>query len=314
MSAHLLDGTLIAKQLKAEVAEEVKELVSAGLKPGLSVVLVGDNPASQIYVSSKTRACEVLGIYSETITPPASATTEELLHIIDELNNRDEIDGILVQLPLPVQIDVDRVLNSVDPRKDVDGFHPENVGRLTLKQTRFAPCTPAGIMEMLSRSNIEIAGRRAVVVGRSRIVGMPMALLLTHSDATVTICHSKTPDIAALACEADILVAAIGRSAFVTKEFIKPGSVVIDVGINRLMAREETLRFFPDNQKRMEEFERKGYTLIGDVDPAAAFNSASFFTPVPGGVGPLTIAMLLKNTVKAARLRRSSGRTSEAVC
>jgi methylenetetrahydrofolate dehydrogenase (NADP+) / methenyltetrahydrofolate cyclohydrolase len=309
----LLDGAKIAKEIRTEVGEEVKELTAAGVRPGLAVVLVGDNPASQIYVASKTKACESLGIYSETIIPPANITTAQLLDIINTLNNRDEIDGILVQLPVPGQIDTDTVLNAVDPRKDVDGFHPENVGRLTLKQTRFAACTPAGIMEMLARSNIEVSGRRAVVIGRSRIVGMPMALLFTHADATVTICHSKTTDVAAIAREADILVAAMGRTAFVTKEFIKPGSAVVDVGMNRLNDREQVLRYFPGDAKRMEEFERKGYTLIGDVDPVAAMSSAAHFTPVPGGVGPLTIAMLLKNTVKAARLRRA-GRRSEAVC
>ncbi|MEW6731565.1 MAG: bifunctional 5,10-methylenetetrahydrofolate dehydrogenase/5,10-methenyltetrahydrofolate cyclohydrolase [Acidobacteriota bacterium] len=303
MCAHLLDGTSLAKQIKSEVAEQVESLLQRGIKPGLAVVLVGDNPASLVYVSSKVKACEALGIYSEKHELSANTTTEQLLTLIGDLNRRDEIDGILVQLPLPPQIDTDVVITAIDPAKDIDGFHPENVGYLALKRPRLVPCTPAGIMEMLKRNNIPIAGRRAVVLGRSRIVGMPMALMLMNADATVTICHSKTNDLGRIAREADILVAAIGRTACVTAEYIKPGAVIIDVGMNQLTVRDDVLRYFPDQPKRLEEFERKGYTLIGDVKPASTL-VAGYFTPVPGGVGPLTIAMLMKNTLIAACARR----------
>jgi methylenetetrahydrofolate dehydrogenase (NADP+) / methenyltetrahydrofolate cyclohydrolase len=313
MCAKLLNGAAIAKRIKDEVAEEVKNLTAFGVRPGLAAVLVGDNPASRVYVSGKSKACEAVGVYSEKHELPAETTTEQLLELVRTLNDRDEIDGILVQLPLPAQIDSDAIIEAVSPLKDVDGFHPESIGRLALKQTRFAPCTPAGIMEILERSNIDVKGKHAVVLGRSRIVGMPMALLLIHADATVTIAHSKTRNIAAVAREADILIAAIGRAAFVTEEFIKPGAVVIDVGINRLNSREDLLRYFPNDPKRLEGFESKGSTLVGDVDPRAV-SAAEYFTPVPGGVGPLTIAMLIKNTVKAARMRRAFGCAGEPVC
>lgn len=305
MCAQLLDGAAVAKQIKAEVGEEVKVLAESGVRPGLAAVIVGDDPASQVYVGSKVKTCESLGLYSEKHALPATTTTEQLLSLINELNARDQIDGILVQMPLPAQIDTDAVIDAIDPLKDVDGFHPVSVGRLALKQVGFVPCTPAGIIELLARSNIQIAGRRAVVLGRSRIVGLPMALLLTHLDATVTICHSKTAELARVMREADILVAAIGRAAFVTAEQIKPGAVIIDVGINKLSDRATLERHFPDDARRMDEFTRKGYTLIGDVAPAA-FAMADYYTPVPGGVGPLTIAMLMKNTLKAAKLRRET--------
>lgn len=303
MTARLLDGNQIAREIKDEIARKVSGLSAEGIRPGLAAVLVGDNPASKVYVSSKTKTCASLGIYSETHTLPASTTTEELLELVLSLNGREEIDGILVQMPLPPQIDSDKVLEAVLPIKDVDGFHPDNLGRLALKQPRHIACTPAGILELLCRSGIDVKGKRAVVLGRSRIVGMPMALLLTHADATVTICHSRTPAISTISREADILIAAIGRPAFVTEEFIRPGAVVIDVGINRLDSRQDVQKYFPDDSKRMEAFEAKGSTLIGDVDPRA-FAQTSAYTPVPGGVGPLTIAMLMSNTVKAAQLRR----------
>lgn len=299
----LLDGNQIAHKIQEEIAEKVSEMSAKGIQPGLAAILVGDNPASKVYVSSKTKMCERLGLYSETHTLPASTTTEELLQLIDTLNNRNEVDGILVQMPLPPHIDSDRILEAVSPAKDVDGFHPDNLGRLALKQPRYTACTPAGIMEILYRSGIDPKGKRAAVLGRSRIVGMPMALLLIHADATVTICHSRTPDIAAVSREADILIAAVGRPAFVTAEFIKPGAVVVDVGINRLDSRTDVEKYFPDNPKRLESFDTKGSTLIGDVDPRA-FSLTGAYTPVPGGVGPLTIAMLMSNTVRAAQLRR----------
>lgn len=300
MSAQLLDGLAVAKQIKAEVAAEVKSLE---LRPGLAAVIVGSDPASQVYVGSKVKTCEALGLYSEKHELPATTTTAQLLALVADLNSRDEIDGILVQMPLPAGIDADQVLAAIDPAKDVDGFHPQNLGQLVLKQPRFVACTPAGVMELLRRYNLPIAGKRAVVVGRSRIVGMPMALLLTHADATVTICHSKTPDLAAITREADILVAAMGRTACITTKHVKLGAVVIDVGINKLTEETEVLRYFPDYTKRLEDLEKKGYTLIGDVEPVVD-SVAGYITPVPGGVGPLTIAMLMQNTLKAAKLRR----------
>lgn len=306
MSAQMLDGVKIAKEIKAEVANEVEKLAASGIKPGLAAVLVGDDPASHVYVGSKVKTCETLGLYSEKHQLPAETSTEELLSLIHTLNNDAKIDGILVQMPLPRHIDSDRIIDAVDPNKDVDGFHPQNVGRLALKQPGFVACTPAGIMEMLSRSGLSLSGKRAVVLGRSRIVGMPMALLLTHADATVTICHSKTVQMERITREADILIAAIGHTAFVTREMVKPGAIVIDVGINKLTDESEVLRYFPDYTKRLEEFGKKGYTLIGDVEPDVE-NVAGYLTPVPGGVGPLTIALLMKNTVKAAQQRRRQG-------
>jgi methylenetetrahydrofolate dehydrogenase (NADP+)/methenyltetrahydrofolate cyclohydrolase len=302
---NLLDGIAIAKQIKEEISTEVKALLLKGIKPGLAAILVGDNPASKVYVASKTKTCEQLGLHSETHLLGGETSTNELIGLIKQLNQRDNIDGILVQMPLPSQIDSDMVLEAVDPSKDVDGFHPENIGKLALKQPRFVACTPAGVMEILKRSNIEITGKHAVVIGRSRIVGIPMSLLLTHADATVTICHSKTSNLAEIASSADILIAAMGRTAFIAAKHIKQGAAVIDVGINRLDKREDVLKYFPEDQKRLDDFERKGSVLIGDVDPRGISQAgAAHFTPVPGGVGPLTIAMLIKNTVEAARLRR----------
>lgn len=308
MTAQILDGNAIAKTIKAEVAEEVQELARKGIQPGLAAVLTGSNPSSHIYVTSKVNTCHQLGIHSEKHELPDETTTEELLQLISWLNSRDEIDGILVQLPLPKQIDTVRVLESVDPAKDVDGFHPFNVGKLVQNRPASVPCTPAGIMELLDRYDISIEGQRAVVLGRSDIVGKPMALLLMHRHATVTICHSRTPHLASLAREADILICAIGRPAMVTADYVKPGAVVVDVGINKLSDRADVERLFGQDEKRLSELEKKGYTLIGDVNPRSVSEVAGYLTPVPGGVGPLTIAMLMKNTVEATKRRRGIDR------
>ena len=304
MPARLLNGNEIRDQILCELRSEVESLSARGCRPGLAAVLVGHHPASEIYVRNKIKACESLGIYSEKITPPESVTTEEMLALVERLNARDEIDGILVQLPLPPQVDSKRVLLAVDPSKDVDGFHPFNIGCLVSQRPGLVPCTPAGILEILKRSGIPIFGRRAVVIGRSDIVGKPVALLLLHEHATVTICHSRTQNLAAVAREADILIAAIGRAALVTHEFIRPGATVIDVGMNRLDNAAEVERIFASTPSKIEQFREKGSVLVGDVHPIDASNCAGAYTPVPGGVGPLTIAMLMANTVKAARLRR----------
>ncbi|HWC16375.1 MAG TPA: bifunctional methylenetetrahydrofolate dehydrogenase/methenyltetrahydrofolate cyclohydrolase FolD [Terriglobales bacterium] len=305
--ATILDGNKIAAQIKDEVVAQVKELASQRIRPGLAAILAGNNPASQIYVRNKVRACEQLGIYSEKITPPESVTTDEMLSAVNELNRREDIDGILVQLPLPPQVDFKRILLSVAPEKDVDGFHPVNVGCLSTQRPGLTPCTPAGIMEILKRTNIEIAGHSAVVLGRSDIVGKPIAMMLLNSNATVTVCHSRTIDLPAYTRAADILVAAIGKPAMVTPEMVKPGATVIDVGINRVMDKNKIQQYFANDATRQEEFARKGSTLIGDVHPRVA-EVAGAITPVPGGVGPLTIAMLMSNTIKAARLRRGLAR------
>ncbi len=303
MSAIILDGTRIAAEIKSEVGEEVKELTAAGLRPGLAVVLVGHNPASEIYVRNKVKTCEQLGIYSEKHTPSDDVTTEELLALVADLNRRDEIDGILVQLPLPPQVDAKKILLAVSPEKDVDGFHPMNVGYLSTQRPGLVPCTPAGIIEILKRGGIAIAGAEAVVVGRSDIVGKPVAMLLLNSNATVTVCHSKTRDLPGVCRRADILVAAIGKAGMVTPDFVKQGATVIDVGMNTVTDPDEFKQFFAGNEKRERDFAAKGSTLIGDVHPKVA-DVAGAMTPVPGGVGPLTIAMLMSNTVKAAKLRR----------
>jgi methylenetetrahydrofolate dehydrogenase (NADP+)/methenyltetrahydrofolate cyclohydrolase len=299
----VLDGAAIAAQIKQEVAEEVKALAAQGIRPGLAAVLVGHVPASEIYVRSKVQTCAELGLFSELITPPDTVTTEDMLDLVSSLNSRDDIDGILIQLPLPKQVDAKFLLDAVSPAKDVDGFHPINAGRLQAGRPALAPCTPAGVIEILKRSGIPISGQNAVVVGRSDIVGKPAAMLLLHENATVTICHSKTRDLGAVTREADILVAAIGRPGFITPEMVKPGATVIDVGINRVTTREEFDRYFAGNAKREATFEKRGSTLVGDVHPKA-FEIAGAFTPVPGGVGPLTIAMLMSNTVRAAKMRR----------
>jgi methylenetetrahydrofolate dehydrogenase (NADP+)/methenyltetrahydrofolate cyclohydrolase len=305
MAAIILDGTKIAAEIKAEVGEAVRDLTAAGLRPGLAVVLAGHNPASEIYVRNKVKACEQLGIYSEKHTPPDKVTTDELLALVDELNRRDEIDGILVQLPLPAQVDSKKVLLAVSPEKDVDGFHPMNVGYLSTQRPGLVPCTPAGIIEILRRSNIPIAGAEAVVVGRSDIVGKPVAMLLLNGNATVTVCHSKTRDLPGVCRRADILVAAIGKAGMITPDFVKPGATVIDVGMNAVTDPDEFKEFFAGNEKRERDFAAKGSTLMGDINPKVA-EVAGAMTPVPGGVGPLTIAMLMSNTVKAAKLRRGN--------
>lgn len=302
--AQILDGARIRDQILHELKPRVDALIAAGRPPGLAVILAGHNPASEIYVRSKIKACHDLGIFSESLTPSESISTDELLASVDQLNARPDIDGILVQLPLPKQVDEKRILLAVAPEKDVDGFHPCNVGRLAAGLPGPRACTPAGIIEILQRSGIAIAGKRAVVVGRSDIVGKPVALLLLHEHATVTICHSKTPDLAAVCSEADILVAAIGRKAMIAADFIGEGAVVIDVGINRLTKREDVARIFRDSPEKLATFEAKGSVLVGDVDPIAMAERASAYTPVPGGVGPLTIAMLMSNTVASAERRR----------
>jgi len=309
MPALILNGTKIASEIRAEVAAEVKAMTAAGARPGLAVVLVGHNAASEVYVRGKVKACEEIGIYSEKHSPPETASTRELLKIVSDLNRRDNIDGILVQLPLPKQVDAQQVLLAVDPAKDVDGFHPMNVGFLSTQRPGLVPCTPAGIMEILKRSKIPIAGQEAVVVGRSDIVGKPTAMLLTNANATVTICHSKTRDLPGVCLRADILVAAIGRAGMITREFVKPGATVIDVGMNSITDRAEFERFFAGNAKREAAFQTKGSVLIGDVHPEVA-EVAGAITPVPGGVGPLTIAMLMSNTVRAAKLRRGAAEFS----
>ena len=299
----ILDGIAIGEEIKAEVADAVRRLRERGIRPGLAVILVGKVAASEIYVRSKVKACGELGIYSEMQTPTEDVTTEELLAMVAELNARDEIDGILIQLPLPVHVDTKRLLEAVSPEKDVDGFHPMNVGKLQSGQPGLQPCTPAGVMEMLRRRDISVVGKNAVVLGRSDIVGKPMAMLLLNASATVTVCHSKTNDLAGFTRAADVLVAAIGRPGFLTEDMVKPGAVVIDVGINRVTDERKMVEFFGEDAGRRATFEKRGSVVVGDVHPAA-FRASGAYTPVPGGVGALTIAMLMANTAKAARLRR----------
>ena len=309
MSAQLLNGLLVAEAIKQGVAARVQQIGESGesaWRPGLAVVLVGENPASKVYVGSKVRTCQALGLFSEKIELPVETTTGELLGVIDQLNNRDEIDGILVQLPLPPQIEARRILEAIDPAKDVDGFHAVNVGRMVRGEEALVPCTPAGVIEMLDHYQIPLAGANAVVIGRSDIVGKPMAMLLLHRNATVTICHSRTRDLAAVSRRADIVIAAIGRTAMVTGDYIGDGAVVVDVGINKVTTEEEVRRIFTDEEApgRLEDLARRGYTLVGDVEPRSVVGRAGWFSPVPGGVGPLTIAMLMKNTLRAAETRR----------
>src|ERR1035437_7036604 len=311
----ILDGNRVRDDIKSELKPRVDALAARGRPPGLVVVLVGHNPASEIYVRNKIKTCRDLGIYSESITPPDTISTAELLAIVEELNARPEIDGILVQLPLPSHVDSKRILMAVSPAKDVDGFHPCNVGALVANLPAPRACTPAGILELLKRGGIPIAGRRAVVVGRSDIVGKPVAFLLLHQHATVTICHSKTPDLAAVCREADILVAAMGRAALITGEFIRQGATVIDVGTNRIDNRDEVARIFRNSPEKLASFDKRGSVLTGDVHPLDVVERAGAYTPVPGGVGPLTIAMLMVNTVASAERRsgvcRSEEHTSE---
>jgi len=305
LTARILNGNTIRDQIYSELQQQIQELRGLGIRPGLATVLVGDNPASKIYVTSKIAACEQLGLGSWRFTPPATVTTEELLALVEDLNSRDDVDGILVQLPLPRQVDTKRVLEAVDPAKDVDGFHPANLGRLVSGRPGLVACTPVGVMEILRRSGATIEGANAVVLGRSDIVGKPTALLLMHANATVTICHSKTKDLPVVVRRADIIVAAMGRTAMVTPDWVKPGATVIDVGINKVTDVAQAERLLANFPQRLEQFRAKGSTLVGDVHPDVA-SVAGAITPVPGGVGPLTIAMLMSNSVKAARLRRGN--------
>jgi methylenetetrahydrofolate dehydrogenase (NADP+)/methenyltetrahydrofolate cyclohydrolase len=303
LTARILNGNAIRDQIYSEIHSQIQQLTAVGIWPGLATVLVGENPASKIYVNSKIAACEQLGLGSSRFTPPSTVTTEELLELVCELNARDDVDGILVQLPLPPQVDSKKVLEAVDPAKDVDGFHPVSLGHLVSGRPGLVACTPLGVMEILRRSEVTLEGANAVVVGRSDIVGKPMALLLMHAHATVTICHSKTRDLAGVVRRGDIVVAAIGRAGIVLPDWIQPGATVIDVGTNRVTDAAEAERLFANFPERLARFREKGSALVGDVHPDAV-QVAGALTPVPGGVGPLTIAMLMSNTVKAARLRR----------
>jgi methylenetetrahydrofolate dehydrogenase (NADP+)/methenyltetrahydrofolate cyclohydrolase len=303
--ARILDGNRVRDEIKAELKPRIAALAAKRRAPGLAVVLVGENPASEIYVRNKIKACHDLGIHSESITPPASITTDKLFAIVQDLNQNAAIDGILVQLPLPQQVDSKRILLAISPEKDVDGFHPCNVGNLVVNLPGPRACTPAGIIELLKRNQIAIAGKRAVIVGRSDIVGKPVAMLLLHEHATVTICHSKTPNLPAVCREADILVAAIGRPGMITADYIRPGATVIDVGTNHVTDRVVAAKLLRNLPDRLAAFDRKGSVLIGDVDPSGVAEQAGAYSPVPGGVGPLTIAMLMSNTVASAERRLS---------
>lgn len=303
MSAEVLNGTEIAAEIKAEVGVAVRELAARGIVPGLTVVLLGNDPASEVYVRNKVRSCEELGIRSTLLTPPATTTEAALLQMIAGLNEDDAVDGILVQLPLPKHIDTRRVLEAVAPEKDVDGFHPINVGRLQIGQSALAPCTPAGILEILRRRKIAIAGADCVMVGRSDIVGKPASTMLLNEGATVSVCHKGTRDLASYTRRAEILVVAVGVPGLVTADMVRPDAVLVDVGINRVDSAAQVERYFPGDAGRRAAFEKRGYVLMGDFDPAAYAVSRAY-TPVPGGVGALTIAMLMQNTVKAATARR----------
>jgi len=303
MTARVLDGTKIRDAVFVDLSGEIAALSTEGVRPGLAAVLVGENPASQLYVKSKIAACEQIGLASWLHTPAANVTTAELLKLVEKLNADDAVDGILVQLPLPSQVDTKRILEAVDPAKDVDGFHPVNLGKLVSGRPGLVACTPAGCMEILRRAEVKIEGANAVVLGRSDIVGKPMALLLMHANATVTICHSKTRDLGAVVRGADIVVAAMGRAGYVAAEWIRPGATVIDVGTNKVTDAAEAERLLKNFPARLEKFRAKGSVLVGDVHPNAV-KIAGALTPVPGGVGPMTITMLMSNTVKAARLRR----------
>ena len=304
--ASVLDGAVVAARIKQEVTAGVEEMVqTTGYRPCLAAVRVGDDPASAVYVRNKIKASEEIGIRSEHHALPESTTTDELLDLVRSLNARDDVDGILTQLPLPRGIDETQIIEAIDPRKDVDGFHPVNAGRLAMGRAALVPCTPAGIIELLDYNAIEIRGANACVVGRSQIVGRPMAQLLLQRDATVTICHSRTRDLAAVTRQADLLVVAIGRAGMIGREHIKPGAVVIDVGMNKVSDPDEVRALFGDAaEKRLEIVAKRGSTLVGDVNPAEASEVAGMLTPVPGGVGLLTVAMLMKNTLNAAKLRR----------
>jgi methylenetetrahydrofolate dehydrogenase (NADP+) / methenyltetrahydrofolate cyclohydrolase len=301
----LLDGKAVAAEIRAEVAAGVRDLAAAGARlPQLVAVLVGEDPASEVYVGSKVRGCAEVGMLSRTLRLAAGASEPELLAALDELNGDDAVDGILVQLPLPPQIPARHVLERISPQKDVDGFHPVNVGRLWLDEEGFTPATPTGIVALLKRSGVPLAGRRAVIVGRSAIVGKPMAGLLLREHCTVTVCHSRTADLAAVTREADLLVAAIGRPGLLGPDHVREGAVVVDVGMNRLADAAEAERLFPGDESRRQQLMNRGYTLVGDVDFTRVAPKAAAITPVPGGVGPLTVAMVLANTLKAAQRRQ----------
>ncbi len=307
MTAKILSGREVADSIKKKVAEEVKNLEAEfGIRPCLVAVRVGEDAASAVYVGNKVKTSEELGLISEHKHLPADTTQEELLNLVEELNNREDVDGILVQLPLPKPLDEKEILEKINPAKDVDGFHPINVGRLAQGQPALVPCTPAGIIEMLKFYEIPIRGRHAVVIGRSNIVGKPMAQLLLQEDATVTICHSRTENIASIASQADILIAAVGRAGFVRSDFIKTGATVVDVGMNNITDADFARELFGEDEleKRLNTIEKRGFTLVGDVNPKEAKEKAANFTPVPGGVGLLTVAMLMKNTLDAAKMRR----------
>jgi len=301
-----LDGSRIAAEIREEVGTAVVALGERGVVPRLDAILVGEDPASMVYVGSKAKTLTALGMVSETHHLPETTSQAELEALVDDLNADPEVDGILIQLPLPDAVDTASILRRVDPAKDVDGFHPENVGLLQQGRPRLVPCTPVGIMEMLRREEIEIAGRRAVVVGRSDIVGKPMAMLLLHAHATVTICHSRTRDLAEVTRQAEILIAAVGVQSLIGPEHVADGAVVVDVGMHRITDRETVERLYPGNEKKIAAFEKRGAVLAGDVDFTRVLPKAGRITPVPGGVGPLTIAMLMANTVAAAKLRRES--------
>jgi methylenetetrahydrofolate dehydrogenase (NADP+)/methenyltetrahydrofolate cyclohydrolase len=307
MAARILNGNKIRDQIYAQLRYHIAALLAAGVRPGLATVLTGDNPASKMYVASKIAACELLGITSWNHTPPATSSTKDLLALIETLNQNNQVDGILVQLPLPIQVDSKRILESVSPAKDVDGFHPMSLGHLVTGQPGLVACTPSGVMEILSRSDIRVDGANAVVVGRSDIVGKPMALLLLHANATVTVCHSKTRDLPSVIRGADIVVAAMGRPGIIAADWIKRGATVIDVGTTRITDAAQAEKLFANFPERLAKFREKGFTVAGDVHPDAV-EVAGAITPVPGGVGPLTIAMLMSNTVKACELRRDRSR------
>ena len=297
---------LEAADLAARIKEEVKAEIAGGIRASLAAVRVGDDPASAVYVRNKIRACEEVGIRSEHHALPDSTTTEQLLELITSLNTRDDVDGILTQLPLPAHIDETAIIEAINPFKDVDGFHPVNAGKLAMGRPVFVPCTPAGIIELLDDRGVEIRGANACVVGRSQIVGRPMSQLLLQRDATVMICHSRTRDLPAVTRTADLLVVAIGRAGFIGRDHIKPGATVIDVGMNKVSDVDEVRKLFGDEaEKRLEVDAKRGSTLVGDVNPAEASEVAGMLTPVPGGVGLLTVAILMKNTLKAAKLRRA---------
>jgi len=304
MTATFINGTKIAEDLKKEVAADVQTLKGRGIQPGLAVVLVGDDAASSAYVNMKARTCEQLGIRSLKLTFPSAITTEQLLAEVRKLNEDPGVDGILVQLPLPKHVNKHAILEGVDPKKDVDGFHSANVGSLVLGHETLVACTPSGVMELLRRSNVKLEGANAVVLGRSDDVGKPQALLLMHANATVTICHSRTRNLPEITKQADIIVAAIGKAAMVKRDWVKPGAVVIDVGTNKVSDGAEIERLFGNDEARRKDFEKRGYVWVGDVDERAVKEVASMLTPVPGGVGPMTIAVLMQNTLKAARMRR----------